>query len=134
MYCGNNPINNFDVHGTKKKTIASVFVKAAKCVNDAFIQVVKTIPEVRKYAATVYSESGGQNKKTKQVVAHSIKNRVNYNQWKNKSTIEEVISQPHQYDGYNNQRYHRMLFYKLHTLLLKYGYNSLSPTFVFGIT
>lgn len=111
LYCGNNPINNFDVHGTKKKTIASVFVKAAKCVNDAFIQVVKTIPEVRKYAATVYSESGGQNKKTKQVVAHSIKNRVNYNQWKNKSTIEEVISQPHQYDGYNNQRYQNAMHY-----------------------
>ena len=56
----------------------------------------------KSYAATVFAEAGGQNRRTKQAIAHVMNNRVGTRKdWKD---IETVISWPSQF-GYGNLRY-----------------------------
>ena len=61
--------------------------------------------EEKLFAAVVYAEAGGQSRMEKRIVAHSIKNRVNYGEWKSKTSISAVVQQSGQYEAYNNQRY-----------------------------
>jgi len=63
----------------------------------------------KSYAATVYAEAGGENKITKQAVAHVMNNRIGTrSSW---TDIEAVISAKSQFDGYNSTMYQAAMDY-----------------------
>ena len=115
-YCNNSPVVLVDPEGTKAKkannSFSSIFdilkrIKQMVTIMLAFINNNKYFSlseEQIEYAAIVYAESGGKNKRTERAVAHSIKNRVN-NYYNSPKNIHEVITAKNQYSGYNNPKY-----------------------------
>ena len=69
----------------------------------------KPSPQEKSYAATVYAEAGGQNKRTKQAVAHVMNNRVGTR--KSWSNIDAVLSAKYQFSGYNSPMYQEAMNY-----------------------
>lgn len=134
QYCGNNPIINADSSGnlfgaivgigllaigmivtlsgcsSKTATISSTSSTTSKPSTTSSI----TSPHIptsqeKSYAATVYAEAGGQNKRTKQAVAHVMNNRIGTrSSW---TDIESVISAKYQFDGYNSPMYQAAMNY-----------------------
>ena len=69
----------------------------------------KATSQEKLYAATVYAEAGGQNKRSKQAVAHVMNNRIGTrSSW---TDIESVISAKYQFDGYNSPMYQAAMDY-----------------------
>ena len=128
-YCGNNPVNNIDMDGHLFGAIITGVVIGVGCVllltgcssestepsqstittatTTAPTTITTTEPIIsdieKSYAATVYAEAGGQNITSKRAVAHVMNNRIGKRStWTN---IEEVISAPYQFDGYNSPMY-----------------------------
>ena len=65
----------------------------------------ESISELFLYAATIYAEAAGENLLSKRAIAHTIHNRVGVKEWKKYTTITAVITQPYQFNGYNNALY-----------------------------
>ena len=67
--------------------------------------------EIKKriYAATVYAEAAGQNRRSKQAVAHVMNNRIGTTG--TRVDIEAVVSEPYQFDGYGNRMYQDAMSY-----------------------
>ena len=103
-YCSNNPVIRKDLNGDKNSLVEGIvdFVDTAK-------KIIKDEDIINMYAAVIYAEAAGQNSTTKRAVAHSMNNRVGNGIWRNRKTIEAVLTQPRQYDGYNagNNRLYR---------------------------
>lgn len=138
QYCGNNPVNNADPIGNLFGAIVGIgllFVgmiatlsgcsskpaaspskpsTSSKPSNPSSSSSSATSPHIptpqeKSYAATVYAEAGGQNKRTKQAVAHVMNNRIGTRStW---TDIESVISAKSQFNGYNSPMYHAAMNY-----------------------
>ena len=139
QYCGNNPINNADPGGNLFGTIVGIgllVIGMALTLTGCSAQPPETpstqsistepdnspssspsspilphtpTPEEKSYAATVYAEAGGQNKRSKQAVAHVMNNRIGTREsW---TDIEAVISAKYQFDGYNSPMYQAAMNY-----------------------
>ena len=138
-YCGNDPVNRSDSTGKFWGAaiilgVAAAILALTGCSQDTSTTTVsssknnseiilpnrkpptrhKATPRTpsqqeKSYAATVYAECGGLNKRTKQAVAHVIDNRVGMmSSW---TDIEAVISAPGQFNGYNNSMYKAAMDY-----------------------
>ena len=138
-YCGNDPVNRSDPTGKFWGAaiilgVAAAILALTGCSQDTSTTTVsssknnseiilpnrkpptrhKATPRTpsqqeKSYAATVYAECGGLNKRTKQAVAHVIDNRVGMmSSW---TDIEAVISAPGQFNGYNNSMYKAAMDY-----------------------
>lgn len=96
------------------KSIATgITTTVSKCLSRsvASLKVSMHVPsqEEKSYAATVYAEAGGQNKRSKQAVAHVMNNRIGMElSWTN---IEAVISAKSQFNGYNSLMYQTAMDY-----------------------
>lgn len=138
QYCGNNPINNADSSGnlfgaivgigllvigmvaslsgcsSKPAATASTSSTSSKSFTSSSSTSSTTRPHIptsqeKSYAATVYAEAGGQNKRSKQAVAHVMNNRIGTrSSW---TDIESVISAECQFDGYNSPMYQAAMNY-----------------------
>ena len=137
QYCGNNPINNADSSGNLFGAIVGIGLlvigmvtilsgcsskptanpprqstssKPSNPSNSSSSTTPHTpTSQEKSYAATVYAEAGGQNKRTKQAVAHVMKNRIGKRaSW---TDIESVISAKYQFDGYNSPMYQSAMNY-----------------------
>ena len=74
-----------------------------------WLLLAQEIIKKRIYAATVYAEAAGQNRKSKQAVAHVMNNRIGKDGlWVD---IEAVVSAPAQFDGYGNSMYQDAMNY-----------------------
>ena len=74
-----------------------------------WILLAQDLIKKRIYAATVYAEAAGQNRRSKQAVAHVMNNRIGMNGlWVD---IEAVVSAPAQFDGYGNSMYQDAMNY-----------------------
>lgn len=133
QYCGNNPINNADSGGNLFGAIVGIgllVIGMALTLTGCSAQPAETpstqpipaepnnppssspssptlphtpTPQEKSYAATVYAEAGGQNKRSKQAVAHVMNNRIGTREsW---TDIEAVISAKYQFEGYNSPMY-----------------------------
>lgn len=138
-YCANNPVNFIDTNGHLIMGILLVvaivggIVLLSGCTKNEdnnnttqYTQpqtpsVTQTTPSTssnsnrpvtaqeKSYAATVYAEAGGQNKKTKKAVAHVMHNRIGSRKdWQN---IEDVLSAKGQFSGYGNKNYNYAMDY-----------------------
>ena len=138
QYCGNNPVNNADLSGnlfgaivgiglvvigmvatlsgcsSKPATTTSTPSTPSKPSTPSSSTSSTTTPHIptlqeKSYAATVYAEAGGQNKRSKQAVAHVMNNRIGTrSSW---TDIESVISAKYQFDGYNSPMYQAAMNY-----------------------
>ena len=135
QYCGNNPINNADPTGNLFGTVVGLGVLIVGIVltltgcsskpattspapskpsvpsnsTDTVTPPHIPTPQEKSYAATVYAEAGGQNKRSKQAVAHVMNNRIGTrSSW---TDIEAVISAKYQFDGYNSPMYQAAMNY-----------------------
>ena len=138
QYCGNNPVNNADpsgnlfgaivgigllvigmvatLSGCSSKPAASPSKPStpSKPSNPSSSSSPTTSPHIptpqeKSYAATVYAEAGGQNKRSKQAVAHVMNNRIGTrSSW---TDIESVISAKYQFAGYNSPMYQAAMNY-----------------------
>jgi len=138
QYCGNNPVNSADpsgnlfgaivgigllvigmvatLSGCSSKPAASPSKPStpSKPSNPSSSSSSTTSPHIptpqeKSYAATVYAEAGGQNKRSKQAVAHVMNNRIGTrSSW---TDIESVISAKYQFDGYNSPMYQAAMNY-----------------------
>ncbi len=107
-YCESNPIVYDDINGYFR-TYCVTMSDAGDGGNRKPALPHKPSREEKIYAATVYAEAGGQNKTTKQAVAHVMNNRIGqYEEW---NSIEAVISAPSQFDGYNSELYYSAMQY-----------------------
>jgi len=118
MYCYNNPIMLADSLGTRP--ISTMTVQEENYARTANGRLERSISceymretianehkeqkaKIYSYAATVYAEAGGENKLSKQAVAHVMNNRIGTrSSW---TDIEKVISAPYQFAGYNSHMY-----------------------------
>ncbi len=134
QYCGNNPIMHADPSGHIFGLVLAIIAVAAtvvlaSCSSNTSKPASTTKPAPppkptppaptptphvptsaeKSYAATVYAEAGGENKRSKQAVAHVMNNRIGTNSsW---NDIESVISAPYQFDGYNSYMYKEAMNY-----------------------
>ena len=138
QYCGNNPVNNADPSGNLFGAIVGIgllvigmVVTLSGCSSKPAASPSKPstpskpsnpssssssttsphipTPQEKSYAATVYAEAGGQNKRSKQAVAHVMNNRIGTrSSW---TDIESVISAKYQFDGYNSPMYQAAMNY-----------------------
>ena len=138
QYCGNNPVNNADSSGNLFGAIVGIgllvigmvaILSGCSSKPAATTSTPSTpskpsapssstspttpphipTPQEKSYAATVYAEAGGQNKRSKQAVAHVMNNRVGTrSSWPD---IESVISAKYQFDGYNSPMYQAAMNY-----------------------
>ena len=126
-YCYNNPVMLADSLGTRpistmtvqEENKARTIVKG-KVVSERRVSCEYTREIIRKehkeqkakitsFAATVYAEAGGENKRTKQAVAHVMNNRIGTkSSW---TDIEKVISDETQFNGYNSFMYRQAMDY-----------------------
>ena len=138
QYCGNNATSNVDLDGklfgaiigvgllllgvgmalsgcasksdTPKSTPPSSSSKTSSS-NSVSSKTSSYAPSSKEksYAATVYAEAGGQNRRSKQAVAHVMNNRVGKRaSW---TDIMAVISAKYQFDGYNSPMYKAAMNY-----------------------
>ena len=138
QYCGNNPVNNADPSGnlfgaivgigllvigmvatlsgcsstpaatTSSPSTPSKSSTPSSSTSSTTPPQIPT-PQEKSYAATVYAEAGGQNRRSKQAVAHVMNNRIGTRpSW---TDIEAVISAKYQFDGYNNPMYKAAMNY-----------------------
>ena len=137
QYCGNNPVNNADPSGNLFGAIVGIgllvigmVATLSGCSSKPAASPSKPstpskpsnpsssssttsphipTPQEKSYAATVYAEAGGQNKRSKQAVAHVMNNRIGTrSSW---TDIESVISAKYQFDGYNSPMYQAAMNY-----------------------
>ena len=138
QYCGNNPVNNADPSGNLFGTIVGIgllVIGIVATLSGCSSKPAATTstpstpskpstpssstssttpphipsPQEKSYAATVYAEAGGQNKRSKQAVAHVMNNRIGTrSSW---TDIESVISAKYQFDGYNSPMYQAAMNY-----------------------
>ncbi|MDY2678039.1 MAG: RHS repeat-associated core domain-containing protein [Oscillospiraceae bacterium] len=118
-YCNNSPIIFSDDTGTRRVGILEKYKdsgigwgtqdrKSGTNSSSTASEYIPT-PQVKSYAATVYAEAGGQNKRSKQAVAHVMYNRIGLkSSW---TDIEAVISADCQFDGYNTSLYQAAMNY-----------------------
>ena len=136
-YCVNNPVNNKDVNGHLVGAILAIgaFVvgcatllsgcasnKSPTSTTSSSSRSRSTKPSIpstsqtyvpsqkeKIYAATVYAEAGGQNRRSKQAVAHVMNNRIGTrSSW---IDIEAVLSAAGQFDGYNSPMFQSAMDY-----------------------
>lgn len=138
QYCGNNPVNNADPSGNLFGAIVGIgllVIGMVATLSGCSSKPAATTstpstpskpstpssstssttpphiptPQEKSYAATVYAEAGGQNKRSKQAVAHVMNNRIGTrSSW---TDIEAVISAPYQFEGYNSPMYRAAMDY-----------------------
>lgn len=138
QYCGNNPVNNADpsgnlfgaivgigllvigmvatLSGCSSKPAATTSTPSTPSKPSTPLSSTSSTtpphiptPQEKSYAATVYAEAGGQNKRSKQAVAHVMNNRIGTrSSW---TDIEAVISAPYQFEGYNSPMYRAAMDY-----------------------
>ncbi len=138
QYCGNNPVNNADPSGNLFGAIVGIgllVIGMVATLSGCSSKPAATTstpstpskpstpssstssttpphiptPQEKSYAATVYAEAGGQNKRSKQAVAHVMNNRIGTrSSW---TDIESVISAKYQFDGYNSPMYQAAMNY-----------------------
>lgn len=117
-YCTNNPICYFDSNRNMKEWVLNGVVYNYDGTAADFkrleygqspLAYERAVKEQRTYAATVYAEAGGQNKRTKQAVAHVMNNRVGTS--KNTQTLMDVICDKSQFNGYNSMMFQQAMNY-----------------------
>ncbi len=137
-YCENGPVNRYDPTGKSALLLASILglgimvvgmiatftgcssektattTKPPKEQNPSTPPSTPTPPYIptapeKSYAATVYAEAGGENKRSKQAVAHVMNNRIGTSP--SYTDIEAVISAKDQFAGYNSPMYQDAMNY-----------------------
>ena len=113
-YCNNNPVMFIDPTGESMQT----FLKIVKKIIDLILLLLgknqttnHILTEDEKiFIATVAGEAIGENEKTWSAVAHVIKNRVGYREWKSYTNTTDVIKNTG-FDGYLSSQYNYCMNY-----------------------
>ena len=124
VYCANNPVCHVDLTGTDWVLNGVTYVYDGSIADFHRLEAglsplayeLAVAEERAKYAAIVYTETGGLAEPYKEAVAHVINNRVGTSTVNGKSTresITDVISEPAQFSGYKNDMYNEAMGYFL---------------------